>query len=1341
MAEKDGVTIPFNVEADGADVTIEKLAAAVVDLTAKVETLGKTAGSIKGAVQFTAFAEGVKLVKDAFGGVKGLIGDFVAEMDKATSFGSKFQNMSLQYNTSAEALQKLAAAGKPFGVSVDQMARSLNLLDRNFSKISPQFKKFGIDAKSITGDATERFTKIAEGIGKIKDPAQQAAASFALLKDRSGAFLKLIRDPEGVRGAIKDFEDFGLAVSDNAIGALDKLGNQKQLIDDIFTSFKTNLLGAIAASPAFQEAIRIIVELFGKLSKWAKDNAETIKAWVNTAVIVAADAAVFLAKNALPVLIDGLTVLALGFYGAKKAAEVLVAALKLLFEVTTKPMNAAKAWEEFKTTMGQIATETVDGVGKIVDANVALQNKAGEAAQGMQALRDRIADAAKSGETFEAPIKAAGDAAALSADQIEKLAEATKAWEEKMADVARTTANGFAELADKALPEVEQKINALTRTAAEEQRKLTESFTKENEKLAKQGLPGLDSTSLKANIAAQQKLLALKIEEVRVEKERAFAAEFGIDLSKKAIQTEKERTDAIQRALKSPVTIITPAHLQALDQAAEKAKRLSQPFGALQRAADAAFKRIEDQKVIAAIDEIDRKLRLGVKLTDSDLGGLIAMREGLTAGSEQAGVLDAKIKAVAKDLAQIRPAEIIKADAARLADQILAKEAERFRRSKDYTSELKAQLIIMLQQRGMTEEQAKAEADKVIAAKKWEEAVNGVLSVLGGVADMLGEIGVSAESTAGQFLSMAQSALQAAEAGKSAKAAWESGNKAGAVGAGLGAAGNIWKQNSQQLSGGKGALSGAASGAAFGAQFGPWGAAIGAVGGALIGFFAGSKFRKIAKDAGKVLGEGLSKETVSAIQEDMKKLDLSASQAALLHIGDAMQDTGKSAHEFAGQMNDLLKGIADGSIPAEEGIAALGQGFSMLAEEAEKAGTVGDRALVGLLKNARALGQLTPEMKAFVSEQLDSALEGVHKFVAAVGGLSDEAIKKLGKDSGVVFGAMFDALVSERGIVAAVDALKDDYKSLHETLSKTLGPEAVGAILGPFGAAFDTLGNEKLRPIFEGIDGLTQAMKGLANAGFLSTEQFSAMQHATSTLFDEAIAGGADMKTALLAVSPGIQSAISAAEQFGVPLDADTQRLKDLAEQNGITFKTDPQQAMLDVLVEIAKVMGADIPESVSKMRDSVVDGTADMTSAAGASAASMAETVGGAATQSASALAEMGSAGQEAIDVLQGGTGDLASSLSQDIPDAAADAMKALQDLQTTAAKPVEVGGGGAAGGTQGPKNVQANVSVNLGINENPLAAADTAAAMRKATVDWTADAIQDRIPGIVASIEEAMA
>ena len=444
--------------------------------------------------------------------------------------------------------------------------------------------------------------------------------------------------------------------------------------------------------------------------------------------------------------------------------------------------------------------------------------------------------------------------------------------------------------------------------------------------------------------------------------------------------------------------------------------------------------------------------------------------------------------------------------------------------------------------------------------------------------------------------------------------------KIGAGAQAAGAIGGMLNQGTgnQQIAGK--ALQGAAAGAQMGAVAGPMGMAAGAIIGGVIGFMKGAKIKKQAKEAGKALGMEISEELLEQIKATADKFDLDIAEAALLNLSSAMDESKKSAAEFAPQVTDLMKGIADGSLPAKEALEQVGQAFTKIADEAMLAGRVGSREMVALIKNARALNIESPEIDAFVGEQLDLAVAGVHKFVGAIKLLDKEwlewvstversgdaalgsmeeiegAITSLGEVSGVVFGAMFSALIEEKGIVGAVDAMAEDFNSLKESLTESLGEAGMEAILGSFGAAFDTINDEHLRPLFEGIDGLSQAMKGLANAGYLSTEQFSAMQSGIGDMFDLAVAGGADMNTALLAVSPAIQAAISAAEEFGIPLDADTQRLKDLAEQNGITFSSDPQRAMLDVLVEIAKVMGADIPESAQRMRDGIAGTTTAIT-------------------------------------------------------------------------------------------------------------------------------------------------
>ena len=484
---------------------------------------------------------------------------------------------------------------------------------------------------------------------------------------------------------------------------------------------------------------------------------------------------------------------------------------------------------------------------------------------------------------------------------------------------------------------------------------------------------------------------------------------------------------------------------------------------------------------------------------------------------------------------------------------------------------------------------ADKELHATIAAERYAQVTKtfGDLgNILAGVSDVFDAIGISVDSAVGKIVGGMQTAVSAVQNFASQT------TTAGRIGAGLSAAASVYKTGQE-----KGAMAGVTSGALTGAGIGfavggPAGAAVGAVAGivtGLVGALRKPEYKKIMSDVGKSWGVNISEGLAKEIEQLAKQNKISRSLAELLDVSKVMGESGKDPRTFSRQIGDLMNAIKSGAVPAAQGMEELGRAFNMVADAAVKSGTVGDRALVSLIKRARELGEVTPEMKAFVGAQLDNAIAGIHKYVAAIEQITKaakatpEELSKIGATSGVVFGAMFDAMVSERGIVGAVDAMKDDYAKLHETLMSTLGPDAVNAILGPFGGAFATISDESLRPIFEGIDGITQAMTGLANAGYLSVDQFGAMQDATAQLFDQAIAGGADTRTALLAVAPGIQAAISAAEQFGVPLDADMARLKAMAEQNGITFKTDPQAAMLDVLVSIAEVLGAQVPESARR--------------------------------------------------------------------------------------------------------------------------------------------------------------
>lgn len=410
-----------------------------------------------------------------------------------------------------------------------------------------------------------------------------------------------------------------------------------------------------------------------------------------------------------------------------------------------------------------------------------------------------------------------------------------------------------------------------------------------------------------------------------------------------------------------------------------------------------------------------------------------------------------------------------------------------------------------------------------------------------------------------------------------------------------------------------GAMVGAKVGGQIGAIFGEQGKAIGqAIGagiGAIAGIFSTPSWVKVGKEAGMVLGTEISKEMAKEIEQRAKDLKISIKASALLSVPDLMGDAA-DPRQFIGGALQLLQGIADKSIPAKEGIAAMGSAFTLVADAAMGAGRVGDAAMVAIIKRARELGLEIPEITAHVKAMVQKAVdaiagisgvkddEGKIKGGLAFTALSEEGkglglsgsgVKSQAKDQALIFTTVFWAAVKELGIVAAIDSMEPAFRAIQEKLTERFGPEFAAKVLGGVGTMFDKFGEEgPARAALEGADALRMALEGIANAGYLTQESFNAIQNQSVVAFDQMLAAGVPVGDALMAMAPTIQAAVSAAEQFGVPLTDDMQRLKDLAEQNGISFRTDPMIEMLNVLKEIARVLGADIPGAAAAAGDAI---------------------------------------------------------------------------------------------------------------------------------------------------------
>lgn len=414
------------------------------------------------------------------------------------------------------------------------------------------------------------------------------------------------------------------------------------------------------------------------------------------------------------------------------------------------------------------------------------------------------------------------------------------------------------------------------------------------------------------------------------------------------------------------------------------------------------------------------------------------------------------------------------------------------------------------------------------ATEKWGGALSDAQVVMGGIAQIMDAFGVSSDSAAGKVLKLAQGLAGAGEK-------FLSGDVVGGI-----------------------------------AQ------AAGSIASAVAGMF-GRDWAKAARNASKQLGTDISEDLAKAIDKTAKEKHISTGAATMLHLTDAMAESGKDARSFAPQVQNLLRDIKSGAIPAKEGLEQVAGAFSSIRAAAQAAGTVGDKAMVSIIQQARASGQVVPEITAAVKESLGQAVSGVGALTKGIPIVSAEDATA----QAYILSATFWGKVKEDGLIQAGTALQPAFQQMQESMSKAgIDPSVVASILGPIQGVMSLLSNDTTKGIAEGIGGLQDALKGLADSGYMTQGAFQGIQQQASSAFSQLTASGVDSTTALQAIAPLLGQLQSASQQYGLQLDANTQSLITQANQAGISFPTDPMQKVVDLLSSIATALGAEIPAS-----------------------------------------------------------------------------------------------------------------------------------------------------------------
>lgn len=252
----------------------------------------------KGNEAANAFQNTIKGLGRAIGG-GALVSAFKDMVMGSLDAAGHLNDLSERLGISTRDLQFFQYYGGLAGVSAEQMAQSMNLLNRQLGEAkgggeaAKAFTSLGVKIKDANGqlrNGTDLLPEIADKIAGLKTQAEKTAAATQIFGKQGAALLPLFKDgAKGIEDAKKTFEELGLAIDDDFIKSADDAGDQIATFQIQMDVLKTKLVGA--ALPAIKD----ITDFLLKMGKGAMDlakNTNIVKIAIAALTALAAGAAI-----------------------------------------------------------------------------------------------------------------------------------------------------------------------------------------------------------------------------------------------------------------------------------------------------------------------------------------------------------------------------------------------------------------------------------------------------------------------------------------------------------------------------------------------------------------------------------------------------------------------------------------------------------------------------------------------------------------------------------------------------------------------------------------------------------------------------------------------------------------------------------------------------------------------------------------------------------------------------------------------------------------------------------------------------------------------------------------
>jgi hypothetical protein len=437
--------------------------------------------------------------------------------------------------------------------------------------------------------------------------------------------------------------------------------------------------------------------------------------------------------------------------------------------------------------------------------------------------------------------------------------------------------------------------------------------------------------------------------------------------------------------------------------------------------------------------------------------------------------------------------------------------------------------------------------------REWIKAIDGISSALfrmagdsqGSFARVIRDIAVVVDAFG-----------QAAQAAQAYRAATTAAGRASALIEGAAA---FWQATGAQNRGAA-TFGGAAAGAQIGGAIVPgWGHVIGGIAGAITGW---------------VRSGGQGREEVEAFAESMGGFDELRRQLA--ELGDEGERLWRNLTQGVGSNNPEQAVAAINDV-----IAALDE-FGTEAERAQRRLDALGQAVEGV--NAKAANFASPFQALLDAQNApDANLDAIGQKLAAAAQAGQAEFERLG----VFVGATFAGIVNETGnAIGALQSLAPAISILQQGIEKfgLTSTSTIDQLVSLFGLVNDATTG----PILSSIQATTQIFTGLQDAGYMTAELFQTVSDDIGASFRDLEAKGGDVAKAMALSQPILQKLWEAQQRYGDVTDETTAALLRQAEEQGLVgaHMQDVNQKILDVLIAIADVFGAVIPDSLRRTED-----------------------------------------------------------------------------------------------------------------------------------------------------------